>query len=47
MHFADDWDRDDVSWADEYLNEKVEPEEDTAQHRRKFALLEDAYNKRW
>jgi hypothetical protein len=45
LHFADDWNDDD--WTNEYFDSKDEAKEDTAQHRKKFALLEDAYNKRW
>ena len=47
MHFADDWESDDERWSDAYPSEKVEADEGTAKHRRKFAVIEDAYNRRW
>lgn len=48
MHFADDWEEDDDRWtADNYPAEKCAPSSDTAQHRKKHGILEDAYNKRW
>ena len=47
MHFADDWESDDERWHDIFPSEKVEAEEDTATHRCKFSVIEDAYNKRW
>ena len=47
MHFADDWDADDEQWSANYSNAKEESHEGTAKHRRKFAMLEDAYNARW
>ena len=47
MHFADDWEVDDERWAADYSGVKEEPGEETAKHRRKFAVLEDGYNKRW
>jgi len=47
MHFADDWEVDDERWAATYSGMKEESAEDTANHRRKSAVLKDAYNKRW
>ena len=47
MHFADDWEEDDDRWNEKYQHVKDEPSEDTAHHRRKFGMLEDAYNRRW
>ena len=47
LHFADDWEEEDSQWMDTYPHAKEEPAEDTARHRRKFAVIEDAYNKRW
>ena len=47
LHFADDWEEDDLQWSHTYPHAKEEPAEDTARHRRKFAVIEDAYNKRW
>eukprot|EP00957_Ditylum_brightwellii_P090791 6913795-Ditylum_brightwellii.AAC.1 len=47
MHFADDWEEDDVQWNEENHHVKEEPSEDTAHHWRKFGMLEDAYNKQW
>ena len=47
MHFTDDWEADNEQWAAYYYNAKEEPKEGTAKHRRKFAILEEAYNKRW
>ena len=47
MHFADDWESDDERWRDMFPSEKVEANKDTAKHRCKFAVIEDAYNKRW
>ena len=47
MYFADDWEVDDKRWAANYSGMKEEPGKDTAKHRRKFTVLEDAYNKRW
>jgi len=38
---------DDAQWKDTYHHAKEEPAEDTARHRRKFAVIEDAYTKRW
>jgi len=46
MHFAYDWEAHDKQWAAGYSNANEEPNEGTAKHRRKFTMLEDAYNKR-
>ena len=45
LHFADDWD--DEEWESDYNDVKVEPSDNTAQHRKKFSMIEDAYNRRW
>jgi hypothetical protein len=45
LHFSDDWEED--NWEEEYDDPRVDCQDDTAQHRRKFSTLEDAYNKRW
>ncbi len=48
MHFADDWEDDDDQWnADNYPAEKCAPSPNTAKHRKKHGMLEDAHNKRW
>jgi len=47
MHFADDWDDDDGSWNDIYPAAKCAPPPNTAHHRKKHGMLEDAYNERW
>ena len=47
MYFADDWESDDERWCDTYTTENVEADKDTAKHCCKFAVIEDAYNKRW
>jgi len=44
LHYGDDWI--DEDWAD-YEDAQVAPDEGTAIHRRKFAMVEEAYNKRW
>ena len=47
LHFADDWE--DEDWEDEesdYNDVKVEPSDNTAQHRKKFSRIEDAYDRR-
>ena len=46
LHFTDNWDETDV-WDDKYVNEKVEASAATAHHRRKFCIVEDAFNRRW
>ncbi|KAL7540064.1 hypothetical protein ACHAXR_010797 [Thalassiosira sp. AJA248-18] len=47
MHFADDWEEDDTQWNDFYDDSKEYIREDTANHRQKFGMLEDAYNAQW
>ena len=47
LHFSDDWDEDDEEWDRIYTDAKQEPTEETSPHRRKFSMLEDAYNRRW
>ena len=48
LHFSDDWEEDDEEdWDEHYKDVKVEPDENTALHRRKFSMVEDAYNRRW
>ena len=47
MHFADDWEEDDERWNELYDADKEAAPEDMARHRRKFGVLEDAYNKQW
>ena len=47
MHFADDWEESDKEWAVTYADERAAPAEGTAKHRRKFAKIEDAFNRRW
>ena len=48
LHFDNDWDGEDdgIEWTEVYLDDKkVSPE--TAKHRAKFAVIEDAHNERW
>ena len=46
LHYSDDWLlMGDGVWSDYYDDPKVEAKPGTANHRLKFALLEDAYNK--
>ena len=47
LHFSDDWEDDDDDWDEEYTDCKIEAPDGTAQHRKKFSMLEDAYNRRW
>ena len=48
MHFADDWDEEDGDiWTDSFSDSKVESPSDSAWHRRKFGMVEDAFNRRW
>ena len=44
MYFADDWD--DTGWDAFLHSTKEAPKTGTAQHRKKYAQLEDAYNAR-
>jgi hypothetical protein len=47
LHFADDWEEDgEAEWDSVYLDERVKAPA-TAVHRCKFAMVEDAFNKRW
>ena len=47
MHFADEWEEDKEIWDDFFCDVKVESLVDVAHHRRKFAIVEDAFNARW
>ena len=48
MHFADDWEEEDKEdWDDYFGDVKIELPTDVAHHRRKFAIVEDAFNARW
>ena len=47
MHFADDWEEDDERWNEVYEHEKEAAPENTSNHRQKFGVLEDGYNRRW
>ena len=53
MHFTDDWeletelDLQDLNWEDVYLDEKHSSPEGTANHRLKYAIVEDAFNEAW
>ncbi len=47
MHFADDWEEEKEIWDDFFCDVKVESPVDVAHHRRKFAIVEDAFNTRW
>ena len=47
MHFADDWEEEEEAWNDYFTDVKVESPLDVAHHRRKFAIVEDAFNARW
>ena len=47
LHFADYWEEDDEIWNKVYEHEKEAAPENTANHRRKFGVLEDGYNRRW
>ncbi|KAL3775049.1 hypothetical protein ACHAW5_007513 [Stephanodiscus triporus] len=45
MHFADDWDENDGEvWDDKFSDKKVDSPIDIAHHRRKFGIVEDAFN---
>ena len=45
LHYVDDWDDDD--WDEVYDDIKQESGDNTAKHRKKFSMVEDAYNRRW
>ena len=48
LHFADDWeDAEDEEWEQKYNDIKEEAVDTTARHRKKFSMVEDAYNRRW
>ena len=47
LHFANDWEEDDDRWNKVYEHEKEAAPENTANHSRKFGVLEDGYNRRW
>ena len=44
LHFADDWEEDDERWNEVYEHKKGAAPENTANHRRKFGVLEYGYN---
>jgi hypothetical protein len=45
LHYTDDWDEEeDVEWETLYTDPKVEAQDGTAQHRKKFSMVEDALN---
>ena len=46
MPFADDWDDEKGKWDSFYIDKKDGPKDSTAQHWKKYAQLEDAYNTR-
>jgi hypothetical protein len=48
LHYSDDWEPmlgDGEVWSDYYDDPKVEAKPGTPNHRLKFAVVEDAYNK--
>ena len=45
LHFADDWEEE--NWEEVHPDPKSEPSPDVANHRRKFATVEDGFNARW
>ena len=47
MHSADDWEEEDKGWDDKYDNTRESIAQGTANHQRKFGMLEDGYNLRW
>ena len=49
LHFAEDWEEeeDDEEWEEKYSDGKEEAVDTTARHRKKFSMVEDAYNRRW
>jgi len=48
LHYTDDWDlEEDDQWETLYTDPKIEAHDATAEHRRKFSMVEDAYNRRW
>ena len=48
LHFSDDWEEEDAEeWEEKYGDGKEEATDTTARHRKKFSMVEDAYNRRW
>jgi hypothetical protein len=48
LHFDDDWDVEEGDeWDEIYSDKRVTSPNDTAHHRRKFAMFEDGFNRRW
>ena len=48
LHYTDDWEEEeDGEWETLYTDPKVEAQDWTAQHRKKFSIVEDAYNQQW
>ena len=47
LYFADNWEEDDERWNKVYEHEKEAAPENTANHRQKFGVPEDGYNRRW
>ena len=48
LHFSDDWDADEGDkWDELYSDKKMSSPDNTARHRCKFAMIEDAFNRRW
>ena len=47
MYFADNWYNERGAWESFYMDKKEVPNDGTAQHHKKHAQLEDAYNLRW
>ena len=41
MHSADDWEEEDKGWDDKYDNTRESIAQGTANHQRKFGMLED------
>ena len=44
IHFADDWEEQDEGWYEKYDNAKESIAQGTANHQRKFGMLNDGYN---
>ena len=48
LHFSDDWDADEGDkWDELYSDKKMSSPDNTARHRCKFAMIEDAFNRQW
>ena len=45
LHYVIDWE--DEDWDEVYDDIKQEAGDETARHRRKLSIVEDAYNRRW